>query len=209
MPKRIKFVGLLFRYLASELNRTGRPSRWRPHPASGAIEKAMSFFSANLDTLRRIYMNQLRMLLSAAQQIQEVLPKMIEKATDTQLKQAFQSHLQEMEVQVLRLEEILRETTGEAKSTVCKVVAALINEGNDMIKDASDESVRDAALIAAAQRVERYEIAAYGDVRRFAQILGDMSHVELLDETIREERYIDHLLTRIANRVNRYDEKAA
>src|SRR5580704_302138 len=117
MPKRIKFVGLLFRYLASELNRTGRPSRWRPHPASGAIKKAMSFFSAKLDTLRRIYMNQLRMLLSAAQQIQEVLPKMIEKATDTQLKQAFQSHLQEMEVQVLRLEELLRETTGEAKST--------------------------------------------------------------------------------------------
>jgi ferritin-like metal-binding protein YciE len=78
-----------------------------------------------------------------------------------------------------------------------------------MIKDASDESVRDAALIAAAQRVERYEIAAYGDVRRFAQILGDMSHVELLDETIREEVYVDHLLTRIANRVNRYAEKAA
>jgi ferritin-like metal-binding protein YciE len=64
-------------------------------------------------------------------------------------------------------------------------------------------------LIAAAQRVERYELATYGDVRRFAQILGEMSHVELLDETIGEERYVDHLLTRIANRVNRYAEKAA
>jgi ferritin-like metal-binding protein YciE len=92
---------------------------------------------------------------------------------------------------------------------VCKVVAALVDEGDDMIKDASDESVRDAALIAAAQRVERYEIAAYGDVHRFAQILGNMSHVELLDETIREEGCVDHLLTRIANRVNRYAEKAA
>jgi ferritin-like metal-binding protein YciE len=169
----------------------------------------LSFISANLDTLRRLYTNQLRMLLSAEQQIQEVLPKMIEKATDTQLKQAFQSHLQETEVQVLRVEQILREATGEAKSTVCKVVTALIDEGDDMFKDASDESVRDTALIAAAQRVKRYEIAAYGDVRRFAETLGDISHVELLDETIREKGYVDHLLTRIANRLNRYAEKAA
>ena len=169
----------------------------------------MSLFSANLDTLRGLYINQLQMLLSTEQQIKKVLPKMIEIATDTQLKQTFHSHLQETEVQVLRVEQILREVTGEAKSTVCKVVAALVDEGDDMIKDASDESVRDAALIAAAQRVERYEIAAYGDVRRFAQILGDMSHVELLDETISEEVYVDHLLTRIANRANRYAEKAA
>jgi ferritin-like metal-binding protein YciE len=114
----------------------------------------MSLFSAKLDTLRRLYINQLQMLLSTEQQIKKVLPKMIEKATDTQLKQAFQSHLQDTEVQVLRVEQILREATGEAKSTVRKVVAALVDEGDDMIKDASDESVRDAALIAAAQRVE-------------------------------------------------------
>ena len=169
----------------------------------------MSLFSANLGTIRRLYINQLQMLLSTGQQIKKVLPTMIEKATDTQLKQVFHSHLQETEVQVLRVEQILREATGEAKSTVSKVVAALIDEGDDMIKDASDESVRDAALIAAAQRVERYELAAYGDVHRFAQILGDMSHVELLDETIKEERYVDHLLTRIANRVSRYAEQAA
>jgi ferritin-like metal-binding protein YciE len=169
----------------------------------------MSLFSANLDTIRRLYINQLQMLLSTGQQIKKVLPKMIENATDTQLKQLFHSHLQETEVQVLRVEEILREATGEATSTLCKVVAALIDEGEDMIKDAFGESVRDAALIAAAQRVERYELAAYGDVRRFAQILGEMSHVELLDETIGEERYVDHLLMRIANRVNRYAEAAA
>jgi ferritin-like metal-binding protein YciE len=173
----------------------------------------MSFFSANLDTLRRLYINQLQMLLSTEQQIKEALPRMIEKATDSQLKQAFQSHLQETEVQVLRVEQILREVTGGAKSTECKVVAALIEAGDEMIEDASDESVRDAALIAAAQRVERYEIAAYGDVYRFAQILGEesgeVSQVELLDETMREERHADHLLTRIANRVNRWSEQAA
>ena len=78
-----------------------------------------------------------------------------------------------------------------------------------MIKDASDESVRDAALIAAAQRVEHYEIASYGAVRNFARILGETSGAQLLDQTIKEEGNADHLLTEIANRVNPYAEKAA
>jgi ferritin-like metal-binding protein YciE len=90
----------------------------------------MKFFSANLDSLRKLYVNQLQMLLSAEQQITEALPKMMEKATDTQLKQAFQSHLQETEVQVSRIEQILREATGEAKSIKCKVLAALVDEAD-------------------------------------------------------------------------------
>lgn len=169
----------------------------------------MKFFSANLDSLRKLYINQLQMLLSTEEQITEALPKMIEKATDTQLKQAFQSHLQETEVQVSRLEQILQQATGEAKSIKCKVLSALVDEAEDMIKDASDESVRDAALIAAAQRVEHYEIAAYGAVRHFAQILGENSDAQLLDQTIKEEGHADHLLTEIANRVNPYAERAA
>lgn len=169
----------------------------------------MKFFSANLNSLRKLYINQLQMLLSTEEQITEALPKMIEKATDTQLKQAFQSHLQETEVQVSRLEQILQQATGEAKSIKCKVLAALVDEAEDMIKDASDESVRDAALIAAAQRVEHYEIAAYGAVRHFAQILGENSDAQLLDQTIKEEGHADHLLTEIANRVNPYAERAA
>lgn len=169
----------------------------------------MKFFSANLNSLRKLYINQLQMLLSTEEQITEALPKMIEKATDTQLKQAFQSHLQETEVQVSRLEQILQQATGEAKSIKCKVLSALVDEAEDMIKDASDESVRDAALIAAAQRVEHYEIAAYGAVRHFAQILGENSDAQLLDQTIKEEGHADHLLTEIANRVNPYAERAA
>jgi ferritin-like metal-binding protein YciE len=169
----------------------------------------MKFFSANLDSLRKLYINQLQMLLSTEQQITEALPKMIDKATDTQLKQAFQSHLKETEVHVTRLEQILNETSGEAKAVKCKVLAALVTEAEDMIKDASDESVRDAALIAAAQRVEHYEIATYGAVRHFAQILGQTSQAELLNQTIKEEGHADHLLTEIANRVNPYAEKAA
>jgi len=132
----------------------------------------MKLTSANLETLRELYHNQLRMLLSTEQQIVDALPKMIEKATDTQLKQAFRSHLQETNVHVTRVQDILREETQDVKAETCKVLKALVTEAEDMVKDAKDEAVRDAALIAAAQRVEHYEIASYGAVRQWAQTLG-------------------------------------
>lgn len=169
----------------------------------------MKVFSANLDNLRKLYINQLQMLLSTEQQITEALPKMIEKASDTQLKQAFQSHLQETEVQVERLEQILNQASGDAKPMKCKVMAALATETEDMVKDAADEAVRDAALISAGQRVEHYEIAVYGAVRHWAQLLGEAAHVELLDKTMKEEGHADHLLTEIADRVNPYAQRAA
>lgn len=169
----------------------------------------MKFMSANLDSLRKLYINQLQMLISTEEQITEALPKMIEKATDMQLKQAFTSHLQETRVQLTRLQQILNQATGEAKSVKCKALAALVTEAEDMIKDASDESVRDAALISAAQRVEHYEMAVYGTVRYFAQILGENSQASLLDQTLDEEKHADHLLTEIADRVNPTAQKAA
>jgi len=169
----------------------------------------MKVFSANLDNLRKLYINQLQMLLSTEQQITEALPKMIDKALDTQLKQAFQSHLQETQQHVTRLEQILSQDNGEAKPVKCKVLAALVTETEDMIRDAADDAVRDAALISAGQRVEHYEIAVYGAVRRWAQLLGEAAHVELLDKTIKEEGHADHLLTEIAERVNPYAQKAA
>jgi ferritin-like metal-binding protein YciE len=169
----------------------------------------MKFFSANLETLRELYHNQLKMLLSTEQQITEALPKMIEKATDTQLKQAFQSHLQETHVQVTRIQQILRAETNDVESSHCKVLAALVSEAEDMVKDSTDESVRDAALIAAAQRVEHYEIAAYGAVRQWARILGKSQQAALLDQTILEEGHANKLLTEIANRVNVEADKAA
>ena len=169
----------------------------------------MKVFSANLDNLRKLYINQLQMLLSTELQITETLPKMIDTASDTQLKQAFQSHLQETEMHVQRLEQILNQAAGDAKPVKCKVMAALAIEGEDAVKDAADDAVRDAALISAGQRVEHYEIAVYGAVRRWAQLLGETSHVELLDKTIKEEGHADHLLTEIADRVNPYAQKAA
>ncbi|HEX4038380.1 MAG TPA: DUF892 family protein [Acidobacteriaceae bacterium] len=169
----------------------------------------MKVFSANIDNLRKLYINQLQMLLSTEQQITEALPKMIDKATDTQLKQAFQSHLQETNEHVSRLEQILNQAEGEAKAIKCKVMAALVAETEDMVKDAADDAVRDAALISAGQRVEHYEMATYGAVRHWAQLLGQTSHAELLDKTIKEEGHADHLLTEIADRVNPYAQKAA
>ena len=169
----------------------------------------MKVFSANLDNLRKLYINQLQMLLSAEKQITEALPTMINEATDVQLRQAFQSHLQETREQVMRLEQILSATAGEAKEVKCKVMAALVTETEDMVKDAADDDVRNAALIAAAQRVEHFEIASYGAVRHWAQILGEKEHAALLDKTIKEEGHADKLLTEIANRVNPYAEKAA
>ena len=169
----------------------------------------MKVLSANLDNLRKLYVNQLQMLLSTEQQITEALPKMVDKALDTQLKQAFQSHLKETQEQVKRLEQILHAKTGEAKTNKCKVMAALVTETEDLVKDAADDSVRDVALIAAAQRVEHYEIACYGVVRRWAQLLGEREHAEMLDRTLKEESHADHLLTEIAERVNPYAEKAA
>lgn len=169
----------------------------------------MKFFSADLDSLRDLYHNQLRMLLSTEQQIIDALPTMIEKATDVQLKQAFQSHLQESRVHVTRLQNILREEHGAVEAIKCKVLSALVSEAEDMVKDATDLTVRDVALVAAAQRVEHYEIASYGAVRRWAQILGEAEKAALLNQTIQEEGHADHLLTSISDRVNVEAERAA
>jgi len=169
----------------------------------------MKLFSANLDSLRDLYHNQLRMLLSTEEQIIDALPTMIEKSTDVQLKQAFQSHLQETRIHVTRLQDILREEHGDVESIKCKVLSSLVSEAEDMIKDATDPTVRDVALIAAAQRVEHYEIASYGAVRRWAQILGEAEQAALLDKTIQEEGHAYHLLTSISDRVNVEAERAA
>ena len=143
----------------------------------------MKFISANLDNLRKLYIDQLEHLHSAETQITKALPKMIDKSTDPQLKQALDTHLQETRGHVTRLERILNECAGQVDSKKNKGVAALITEGEDGITDATDESVRDAGIIAAAQKVEHYEMAAYGTVRTFAEILGETQQADLLEQT--------------------------
>jgi ferritin-like metal-binding protein YciE len=169
----------------------------------------VKFFSANLDSLRKLYIDQLQQLHSAETQITEALPKMIDAATEPQLKQALNTHLQETRGHVSRLDRIQNLTQGSPSSKKCKGLAALITEGEDVIKDATDNSVRDAGIIAAAQKVEHYEMAAYGTVRTFAEILGEDSHAQLLQQTLDEEKHADAVLTGIAGTANTRADKAA
>lgn len=155
-----------------------------------------------LPDLRALYVRQLRLALSAEEQIVRGLATMIEVATDTQLKQAFDSHLKGTKVHVARLRNILENIAGEAEPIRCKVLAAILDETEDLTQSCSHDAVRDAALIAGAQRVEHYEIATYGALRHFARVLGREADEESLDQTIHEEGHADHLLTTIAERVN-------
>lgn len=168
----------------------------------------MKFIVEQLKNLRELYLNQLQMLLSAEQQIAIALRSMISTAHDQELTDALAAHKDETEKHVERLQQILTAVTGSAKLIKCKAVHALIEEGEDMLQDARNEAVRDVALIAAAQRIEHFEIAAYGAVRRFAQILGDSAAAALLTQTIEEEGNADHTLSAIAERLN-FDAKQA
>src|SRR6516162_8326244 len=133
--------------------------------------------------LQALYIRQLRLLLSAEEQIVRGMPTMLAAAVDTQLRQAFQSHLQETEVHVTRLRNILETISGEAEPLKCKTLPALIDETEEQVHGCSHDSVRDAALIAGAQRIEHYEIRSYSTLRHFAQVLGRSSDAEILEQT--------------------------
>ena len=169
----------------------------------------MALFSANLESLRALYIDQLQHLYSVETQLTEALPKMAEAATDPQLKQAFTSHLQETRQHVTRLKEILGQSEQSVDSKKCKSMATLISDGEEMMKDAKDNAVRDAALILAGQRAEHFEMASYGAVRNWAQILGEDQAAQLLDQTLKEEGHADHLLTEIAKSANSRANRAA
>ena len=169
----------------------------------------MAIFSANLESLRALYVDQLQHLLSVETQLTEALPKMADAATDTQLKQAFTSHLQETRQHVTRLKQILGNTEQSADSKKCKVMATMISETETLIKDAKDNAVRDAGLILAGQRAEHYEMASYGAVRQWAETLGEQQAAQMLNETLQEEGHADHLLTEISKSANARANKAA
>ncbi len=135
------------------------------------------------------------------QQITKALPTMIEKATDPQLKQAFQTHLDESQGHVAKVEGLLKQF-GKDETITCKVLSALVSEAEDGIKDAADDAVRDVTLIAAAQEVEHHEIAVYGTLRTWAGLLGDTAQADVLESILKEEKHADVLLTGIASRIN-------
>jgi ferritin-like metal-binding protein YciE len=154
----------------------------------------------NFETL---YVLQLRYLLSTENQIIKGLESMIEHATDTQLRQAFQSHLQETQVHVTRLEEAIREVNnGDVDDKKDPIITALIGSGENIVKESDPGAVRDAGLIATAQKIEHYEIASYGSARDWAQLLGLDRQAQLLQQTLNEEKHADELLTTISQRAN-------
>jgi ferritin-like metal-binding protein YciE len=152
----------------------------------------------NLQSLNTLYLLELRMLYSAEKQIIKALPKMIEAASSAELKKAFQTHLEETQLHVNRIEEVFEMHAEKLTSEKCAGMEAILKEGDELLKAQADPKVRDAALISAAQRVEHYEIAVYGCVRTWAEQLGFDRAAQVLQTTLREEEETDQLLTSIA-----------
>lgn len=162
----------------------------------------MKLFSAHIEDLRSLYLDNLKKALDMEQTIVKSLPDLIEKSQDKELKEAFRMHLEETRGHASTVERILRDRTGEADTKTCKVIKGLATEASDTIKDATDPGVRDIALIGAAQQVEHHEIAVYGTLRRWAELLGLDEDAALLESIEAEEENADTVLTEIADRVN-------
>ena len=158
----------------------------------------MRLTSLKLNSLRDLFIEELRDLYSAETQLLKALPKMANAATDTQLKQAFADHLEQTENHVVRLEEIFETLDEKPEGETCQAMEGLIKEGSQMIKAHGDSIIIDSGLIGAAQRVEHYEMAGYGTARSLAQRLGEQEAAALLQETLDEESEADSLLTEIA-----------
>lgn len=148
--------------------------------------------------LQELFVDTLKDLYDAEHQIIKALPKMMDHAQSGDLKQSFQKHMDVTQQQIKRLDQIFGELKVPAQGKHCKGMEGLIKEGEEMMQEASDPKVRDAAMIAAAQKVEHYEIAGYGTARTYAQALGHQNIARMLDETANEEGQADKMLTKIA-----------
>jgi len=151
-----------------------------------------------LDSLRDLLIDELRDLYSAENQLVKALPKMAKAASSEELRTAFEEHLEETENQVKRLDKVFKKLDATSRGKKCKAMEGLIEEGKEVIAEDAEDSVKDAALICAAQRVEHYEIAGYGCARTFATLLEETEVAELLQETLDEEGAADKKLTEIA-----------
>jgi len=155
----------------------------------------------DLNTLKDLFVDELKDIYSAETQMLKALPKMAQAASTPELKQAFEFHLQQTEGHVQRLDQIFQKMGKDGKGKTCKAMQGLVAEGAEMIDEKANPSVKDAGLIAAAQRVEHYEIAAYGTARTYATQLGEREAADLLEHTLREEKQTDEKLTQVAMNV--------
>jgi len=154
------------------------------------------------DGLRELYIDELKDLHNAENQLVKALPKMAKAASSEELRQGFEEHLEQTKEHVQRLEEIFKALDESPKGKKCVGMEGLVKEGSEIMQEDFDDSVLDAALIGAAQRVEHYEIAAYGTVAAFAKLLGETQHASLLEETLEEEKETDEKLTELAEEIN-------
>ena len=156
-----------------------------------------------IDSLDTLLEEELKDIYSAEKQLLKALPKMAKKASSDKLRTAFEEHLTVTEGQVTRLEEVFEALGKTAKAKTCKAMQGLIEEATELMEEDADDGVMDAGLIAAAQKVEHYEIASYGTVRTWANLCGNEDAAELLQETLDEETEADQKLTQLAeNLVN-------
>jgi len=155
-----------------------------------------------VNSLQELYTEQLRDLYDAEHQIIKALPEMIDAATSSDLKKALNEHLETTKTQATRLEQILEQMGEKAKGETCKGMEGVIQEGSDLVDDIDDEDTRDAGIIAAAQRVEHYEMAGYGTAHAYANLLGEDNAAQLLQQTLDEEKEADQKLTSLAEEIN-------
>ncbi len=155
-----------------------------------------------IDNLRDLYIEQLEDLYSAEQQLIKALPKMAKAANSDELKSAFEDHLEQTKGHAQRIETIFEQMGEKLTAKKCKAMEGLVKEGSEVIEEDMVDGLKDAALIAAAQRVEHYEMAGYGCVKAYATRLGDDEAASLLGQTLNEEKKADELLNGIAEELN-------
>ena len=153
-------------------------------------------------SLRQLYVDELKDLYSAETQMVKALPKMAKTASNDELRQAFEEHLRQTSEHVSRLEQIFEELDEKPTGKKCLGMEGLVKEGAEAMGEDYGDDVKDAAIIGASQRVEHYEMAGYGTVRAFAELLGESEHVSLLEQTLQEEKQADEKLTQLAERIN-------
>ncbi len=154
------------------------------------------------DSLKKLYVEELKDLYSAENQLVKALPKMARAASSDELRKGFEEHLEQTKGHVQRLEKIFQALGESPKGKKCKGMEGLVEEGSEVMEEDFEGSLLDAALIGAAQRVEHYEIAAYGTVCAFAKELGETEQNSLLNETLEEEKETDENLTQLAQQIN-------
>jgi len=157
---------------------------------------------SKIANLHDVYVEQLKDLYSAETQLIKALPKMAKAATNPDLAEGFKEHLEQTKEHAARLEKIFKELDEKPTGKKCKAMAGLVEEGSETIKEDASPAAKDAALIAAAQRVEHYEIAGYGSVKTFAHLLGEEDAAKLLEQTLQEEKDTDAKLTEAAESIN-------